>query len=320
MKFTAYFLRFTTPLHLGDYKPDSYESTESFLRSDTITAAIISTWAKQGHENWIGDGNTKFAVSSAFPFYGNTNEEVLFFPKLRLPFNLVDKDSSLSKTIKKIAWVDKDIFEIILNGEYISIDIKEKSKGEFLSQQNIPSYFIFKSHSERVSIPRDPSNDSTPFTMERLVFENAGLYFLASGDDLEKIKIALDLLQHEGIGTDRSIGNGFFTWSSKEIELNVPTHSEYSASLGLYCPERKNIKEELDDKASYDLIKRGGWITSFGYQSFEKNSIYMFTEGSVFKKNAGVDGVGNLNLTPKDITLDHTIYRSGKTIFIPVKI
>lgn len=327
MKFKAFFLKFETPLHLGDYKPESYETSESFLRSDTIAAAIISAWAQIGNDAWINEGNLPFTLSSGFPFYCNDNNYNLFFPRPKLPFVLSDRDTKLSKAIKKISWLDQSYFEKVIAGIDISSTLEQHIRGEFLSEIVLPEDgFMTKQVSERVKIPRERSEDnqSEPFYMERLYFKDAGLYFLANGDHLDRITEALNFLQYEGFGTDRNVGNGFFTFSSEEINLTLPEDKGYSISLGLYCPESEdNVKDEIDDHASYDLIRRGGWITTPGYQSLEKNSIYMFTEGSVFHKPAGVSGKASIDLKPKlpDTMLpEHGIYRCGKTIFIPVNI
>ncbi|MCZ2101494.1 MAG: type III-A CRISPR-associated RAMP protein Csm4 [Chitinophagales bacterium] len=326
MTYTAYYLHFNTPLHIGDYKPESYEKSESFLRSDTIVAAIISAWAKSGHEDWIGDGDLPFTISSAFPFFCANGNEVMFFPRLKSSFKIKDHDSTLSKAIKKITWLDQYYFEKVINNEDVSEKLSDFIRGDFLSKIALPQGgFMQKQVSERVQIPRERNEDnqSEPFYMERIYFEKGGLYFLATGDGLDRLEKALNLLQYEGFGTDRSIGNGFFEWNKGEVELSLPDNTSYAASLGLYVPEsRDKLTAELDDNTSYDLIKRGGWITTDGYQSFEKNSIYMFTEGSVFKKHERIDGKGSIDLSPSDIPkiLDHKIYRSGKTIFIPVKL
>lgn len=320
--YSAYLLHFTSPLHIGNYKPDSYDQTESFLRSDTIIAAVMSSWAKMGKKEYIGDGTTTFTVSSCFPFYGKKGEKYnFFFPRLKLSFNLKDRDAKLSKKLKKVTWLDQLFFEKQLRHAGITENLEESIQGEYMSVQKLPdSPFMYKQVSERVTVPRD-QKDATPFHMERIYFNNGGLYFIAQGDGQENLETALNFLQFEGFGTDRSVGNGFFTWSKEQIHLEEPV-SYYSTNLGLYCPEVNILKTEVDDHASFELIKRGGWITSEGYQTLEKNSIYMFTEGSVFKRNARVGGIDGIVLTPKEspLKLDHEIFRSGKTIFIPVKV
>jgi CRISPR type III-A-associated RAMP protein Csm4 len=332
MTYTAYFLKFTSPLHIGDYKPDSYESTESYLRSDTINAAIIATWAKLGRIDWIEEckGALPFTISSAFPYYGEKGNENIFFPRIKLSFDLKDKDTKLSKLIKKITWMDKDYFEKVINAKEIDQSFESHIKKEFLTSNEIfpENGFMTKQVSERVAIPRERSekNQSEPFYMERIYFDNGGLYFLAVGQEFDKLEAALNLLQYEGLGTDRNIGNGFFEWHKGEVNIESPSDTVFATNLGLYCPiSQDKVKEELDAEYSgYDLIKRGGWITSTSHQSIEKDSIYMFGEGSIFKKGDLVDGQKNIDLRPRNLPDNrkpsHPIYRSGCSIFIPVKI
>lgn len=326
MTYTAYFLKFITPLHIGDHKPDSYESSESYLRSDTIIAAIIATWARSGHKTWIGDGNLPFTVSSAFPFYmqQGSNESIEYhplFPRIKRPFLITEYDSTMSKSLKKITWLDQHYFEKTIKAETFEGFNKEHLQGEVLSKHKVPNEFMYRQVSERVKIPRERSlQESEPFYMERIYFNNAGLYFLVIGNELHKLENALDVLKHEGFGTDRNIGNGFFEWDKRNITVAMPENSKYSVNLGLYCPENENIiKAQIDNISTYDLIRRGGWITTPGFQTIEKKSIYMFTEGSVLKNQDFICGYPNHDLRPDDYPVDHPIYRCGRTIFIPVK-
>lgn len=328
MKYNAYYLTFNSPLHIGDYKPDSYESSESFLRSDTLVAAIMSSWSKSGHEDWIGDGNLPFTISSAFPFYEGAGNRTLFFPRVRIPFPMTSHEASKSKMVKKINWIDQAYFEAFINALDFPPSAYDHIQKEFLSSVKLPEEgLLVKQVSERVKIPRERNNEnqSEPFYMERIYFNKGGLYFLATGDELHKLAAALDFLRYEGFGTDRNTGNGFFDWESGEISLNLPKNATHSANLGLYCPKDKaSVSAEIDEKSAYELIKRGGWITEDGYQTIEKESIYMFTEGSVFKKSENLDGKGNIDLNPRNLPPnlkpDHPVYRSGKTIFIPVNV
>ena len=324
MIFQTYYLKFTTPLHLGDYKPDSYEKSESFLHSDTIMAAIFSAWAKSGHADWIiNDGNPHFTISSAFPYYEKGGKKILFFPRIKKPLQIENPDNDIAKLLKKTKWLDQEYFEAIIHNRKLE-EIKNHIQGEYISKHELPKDgLIQKQVSERVRIPRDMSeSESEPFYMERIYFNDSGLFFLATGTELEKLEKALDFLSREGVGTDRNIGNGFFEWDSGTCDLDIPD-SDYATNLGLYCPENKEqIETQVDSKSSYDLIKRGGWITTEGMQGIEKNSVYMFTEGSVFHTPQTINGNPNIDLTPDILEgkIDHKIYRFGRSIFIPVKI
>ncbi|MFN6137067.1 MAG: DNA polymerase beta superfamily protein, partial [Planctomycetota bacterium] len=49
------------------------------------------------------------------------------------------------------------------------------------------------------------------------------------------------------------------------------------------------------------------------HETIEKESIYMFTEGSIFKKSEEVDGKGNIDLKPRQLPDNmkptHPVYR-----------
>lgn len=327
--FQTYYLHFTAPLHLGDHRPDSYEQSESFLRSDTLMAAIYATWAKMGRVDWIPtEDNPPFVLSSAFPFWETkNNEKVHFFPRLMVsppPVENQEYDSVLVKSLKKIKWLDQTYFERLLQLEATSQYGKNDKhlQDGFLSVTPLPKDgFMVKEMTERVTIPRDrmEEKDARPFYMERLRFLNGGLFFLAEGTHIDRLEQALHLLQHEGLGTDRNVGNGFFEWSKGQLTIQTPEQSNYATNLSLYCPESKEVlTKQLDEHSRFDFIKRGGWITTVGAQSIEKNSIYMFTEGSVFYKKAWVAGRGQIDITPNYCPLNHKIYRCGQAIFLPV--
>jgi len=80
-----------------------------------------------------------------------------------------------------------------------------------------------------------------------------------------------------------------------------------------------------DDKISYQLIKRGGWITTEPYTTYRKKSVYMFAEGGIFKLNSdkNIETLGKtVNLKPEAefLKIQHNIYRVGKSIFLPINI
>jgi CRISPR-associated protein Csm4 len=327
MNLQAYYLTFDGPLHLGDHKPDNYESSAVYLRSDTLHAAIIAAWAKMGEEQWIDESKTPFTLSSAFPFYIKDKNITRFLPRVKLPFSISDRESGDAKKLKKIAWVDQDYFEKTIQNSPFDNNYRDHIQGEFITSTVLPDNgFIHKQLSERVTVPRNfKEKDSEPFHMERIYFDNGGLYFFAEGNELEKLDKALDLLRYEGFGTDRSIGNGFFTWCKSMVELSVPKDCNYATNIGLYCPISKDhIAAQLDEKSAFETVKRGGWITTEGHQSIEKNSIYMFAEGSIFNTQNLIDGLPYIDLTPyllqQPMRPHHKIYRNGSSLFIPIKI
>ncbi len=331
-KFKVYKLHFTTPLHLGDERAD-YDNTLSVYHSDSMYAAITSVLAKVGVP--VPDnGDWGFIISSLFPFYqkGNSSQTVYFLPKIKKQDDFAPEHR---KKVKKVEWLDVKSFNEYINGENLfSTGFDEDLvKGTFFTSSDIDEGFISKEVNPRVTVSRDFSKDARPFYMERLYFKyNSGLYFMAVGEKFKTLEKALDILKEEGIGTDRTVGNGFFEWSSSELELQLP-QSEYAANLSLFIPESKDETAEMldDDHVAYNFQKRGGWITDEGLNTFRKNSIYMFSEGSVFRKLANefeiagkiVDLMPALDydhLEKEKGIKKHPVWRSGKAIFIPVKI
>lgn len=328
--FKTFYLRFNAPLHIGNYRPDSYEQSESFLRSDTLVAAIYATWAKMGHADWIPtDGAPPFTLSSAFPYWEKEKEKTHFFPRLKTTAKVpksVPYDTVLVKAIKKIQWVDQGYFEKLLNGKVVSSYGEENQhlQSNFLASTSLPEKgFMIKETMNRVTIPRNregEQSDAKPFYMERIRFTNGGLFFMATGTELDKLEAALNLLQYEGFGTDRNVGNGFFDLETDSLTLDLPENSQYGTNIGLYCPESEAIlQKQLDEQSRFELIKRGGWVTTVNYQTIEKNSIYMFTEGSVFFENQAIAGRGGIDLTP-DYPINHSIFRCGQSIFLPINL
>jgi CRISPR type III-A-associated RAMP protein Csm4 len=333
MKINLFKLHFTTPLHLGDEKAD-YGTSLRTICSDTMHAALISALVKVGYK-LPDDGDPGFDISNLFPFYqqNENSDPTYFFPKpigkLLPPHHLLN----LAKPIKKVNWPDKDYFQQLLMGDDIfnaGFDAGN-IKGEYLTRHEVPADFITTQVAPRVAVPRTGMidgklQDARPFYMERLYFQDhAGLFFLANGN-LELLKAGLEILQHEGLGTDRNVGNGYFTFSEGQLELTLPK-SDYACALSLFSPENKQQADEMISagSAAYNFRRRGGWITTAPFNALRKNSIFMFTEGSILKTGSfdkfAIKGkIADLTPVAPHVVIDHKIFRNGKAVFIPIKI
>ncbi len=317
MKFDTIYLDFASPLHIGNHKPEGYEKSEVFLRSDTLLAAVMQTWALIGKEEWIDEyiGKPNFTISSAFPFASVQNNVLHFFPRPNLEWNLKTYDSRLSKLIKKVQWLDQDYFEKVIHYHSFDLSFNQTDlQGAYLASKKIGPT-LQKELQDRVAVPRERQTEANPFTMERLRFnEGAGLYFLVKGK-IDRLKTALEILQYEGIGTDRNVGNGQFHFTLGAININVPSDTNQSTNLGLYCPSSDELNTH--PPISFGLLNRGGWVTSSSGTGLRKFSINMFQEGSVFNGEATILGRHDIDLKPSP--LNHPVYRSGRSLFIPVK-
>ena len=323
-EFTTFYLDFVTPLHIGDPRPDEYGRSEVFLRSDTLVAAVYATWARIGRKDWIpADGSPPFTVSSAFPYVQAASSKFHFFPRPLTPLPLASETdiSGKSKAIKKIKWLEKNVFEEVLVKDPLDEALLVKGRN-FLTHQNIDQLYITQTQ-ERVQVPRDPIDaDARPFYMERVYFPRGGLFFMAKGQHLERLHVALEFLQDEGFGTDRNVGNGHFKLETGTIDLQLPENSTHYITLGLCCPKNENeLGLFLDPTSRYQLIRRGGWITAPEFSTYQKCSVYMFSEGSVYPDNDTEPGNPALNLKPSVLAeTGHPIWRCGKSISLPINI
>ena len=328
--FNIYKLHFTSPLHLGDARDDYGVSLKS-IASDTMYAALISCLAKLGEEI-PENGDLGCTISSLFPFYQKDKEDknaVLFFPKpLKQTLPPSKKVVEERKKIKKVAWLDASYFTEILQGEQLFDEQTIRGnaiQGEFMTDAHIDKDFISSQVSPRVTVSRDFSEDAKPFYMDRVAFKGySGLFFIADGD-VSLLEKALNLLQYEGIGRDRNVGNGYFEYEKDSIKLEIPDSADFAMSLSCFVPESKDQLQAMlnSEDVAYDFQRRGGWITTPPNNTLRKNVIYAFTAASVFECQCnGIETLGRvgINLKPDLPMVEHPVWRCGRALFLPIKL
>jgi len=326
-KFTVFKLHFTSPVHWGDMR-DDYGISLKTIASDTLYAAMISCLAKMG-ESIPENGDLGCTISSLFPFYQKDKgtNAVFFFPKpLKQILPPLEKAIEERKKIKKVVWLDAEYISMILNGKPLfNEETIGKIGGEYLTNQPIDKEFIISQVSARVNVSRDGQEDAKPFYMDRVTFKDySGLFFLADGNT-SLLKKALNLLQTEGIGTDRNVGNGYFEYEESSVTIEMPNDAEFVMSLSSFVPETKEqLQAMLDsDDVAYDFQRRGGWITTPPHNTLRKNVIHAFTAASVFKSSCkGLETKGRVgvDLRPDVLSDGHPIWRCGRALFLPIKL
>lgn len=330
-KFDIIKMHFKSPLHLSKGKESVYDSSEQLIHSDTLQSAIfVCAMEIFGDTVANKDFFKSYQVSSAFPFY----KDEFFFPKPQKDFNLfkVSEDDSKSvKKIKRIEYLSQFYFQEFLQGKQISFE-DDKSKAncysDILKEKGEKFKLLESNVNQRVSISRFLDSDSNPFYMDRIYFrKNAGLYFILKFLDEQnknKVTAALQHLGENGIGTDRSIGQGNFEIKTAKLEIDIPQNPNAYLNLSLFAPKCKeklpNLKESY-----YTLLKRGGWIANpknQNHASWRKKSVYMFGEGSVFSSKGELEGK-IFDLKPKILEQSsdvHSIWRDARGMFLPVKL
>lgn len=321
-----------SPLHLSRGKLNTYADSEATLHSDSLKSAIFVTGLELYGEQWAQHFHD-FQVSSAMPYLNDQ----YFFPKPShidtLPMTATER-----KEVKGYRYVVQSVFENILRGAFLMPQLtKDKGIKTFFRKtqtQRVQIKYAFEDREEQgEKVDRDNLTDvdlnynSVPFYIEKNYLpDNSGLFFIINTADTEGVHKALflktldgimTLLGDNGIGLQRGLGNGHFKAERTTLSLDVPDEATHHINLSLYCPaDDSELKSLTLTDSYYQLIKRGGWISS-PISTYRKRTVYMFTEGSVFK--TPVSPIGKIaNLQPHIFT-EHAVWRDGKSVFLPMK-
>ncbi|WP_010421343.1 type III-A CRISPR-associated RAMP protein Csm4 [Anaerophaga thermohalophila] len=328
LKKTVFKLSFSGPLHIGKGLGEAYDTTDNILHSDTISGLLASIWSMQNNGAGVKEFMSHYRVSSAFPFC-----QSLFF--LPLPvgggqfLNVTGIErGKAGKLIKKIEYLPMELWENLVTGQTLDFDIKRLSPcGKFLFPDNISPASVYSDELEqRVTVPRGGAADSVPFYFEKRFFsKDSGLYFFCEtpdqkADEIEKLLKAGETI---GIGTDKSVGNGQYKVERYTVTFNDEiAGGEAFQLLSLYCPAKKEIENVQMSRNDYHLIKRGGFIagtTKDEFRHLRKKSLFMFTEGSLFRTHEPEGKIENVRPEWNDANL-HPVFRDGRAFYLPVKL
>lgn len=321
MTFDVVHLHFKQPLHLSRGKMNTYESSDGTLHSDTLQAALYVAALQLYGKETAEDFRKRVRFSSAFPY----DEQIGYW--LPKPLSFVPKDDpDLRKDLKKIRYIRLTHFQQILRGEIPSNDALLEIKQPEIWKNDT---------TQRVLIDR-VSSRGMPFYLEKLYpekrHEDRGLFILAHITEgaFPQLENLFRLLADNGIGLQRGLGNGRFHFEYKKagLSLELPSGASSWVSLSLFRPEAGEIDIIKLDHSRYQLIKRGGWVSSpanASHMSLRKKSVLMFSEGSVLAfgdvASSSVLVRGAIeDLRPKDWQgFAHEVWRDGKGIFLPMK-
>ena len=336
VKFKLYKLNFTAPLHISDEREDGSVSQKT-IHSDTLYSALISSRAKVGMS--IPEcGDLGCVISDLFPYYQlkEDSNPVYFLPSPLQTITPQLSDPADAKKVKKVRWVDSNLYSKLLQGYTIFSGKAEEMKliqGTYMTESELPvdsnglKEFIKSEVMQRVRIEdRTGKEPAIPYYVGRISFSDySGLYFLVLGDT-QKLEESLEILKMEGIGTDRNVGLGFFDYSKDTLTLELPEEANHQVALSMLIPESKEQLSNLlaSKDVAYDFTRRGGWITTYPYTTLRKNAIYSFLPGSVFNLDKGLSctTIGKIvNLKPEigELAPQHPIWRNGKSIMLPIK-
>jgi CRISPR-associated protein Csm4 len=326
-----------SPAHFGE-RGIGIEETSERVRSDTLFSAWITAYAQLfGREEVAGllkefgtEPEPPFRLSSTFIYQELGAKTVYYLPRpkafpAKYPFG---KDLDFAKDYKKLNYLPLETWRRWYQSEegFSEEDLQNKevkSYGDTFKTARIPKVAIDRT-------TRATNFYHTGFVQFQSETNPSGLYFLLyfpeANPTLEHdLRAAIGFLGEEGIGGERSSGAGRFevVWENLSDEWQQVVKfsgAEQHSLISMFWDSSLDTK--LLEKASYELLERGGWITSpsSGRQSRRK-SVQMFAEGSVF---SGIPQGQLADVTPDGFDNPrqggHKIYRSGIALSLPVKI
>jgi CRISPR-associated protein Csm4 len=330
----AYQLTFSTPVHFG-IEGIGQERVDQMVRSDTLWAAVVQKlMLLYDDEPESLCRESGFAVSSSFPVIAGRR----FFP---VPIGSLDKIMDTVahmdtgqlpfdlKDLKKIRFLSEPLFRKIAAGKELALaDINKNSvfpppASELNASKDESITLLKTTQRPRVAVDQVYGGvcEGAFFYCTDQFFDNtSGLFFLASFDSTEKqarFEAALRLLGDSGVGADRSIGRGCFSFTTEPFEFQSPAGSTAHVLLSLYHPTRNEVDQGIlaGKQSAYSLMRRSGHAGSHGAHQFRRADCWMLTEGAVLP--FAPEGQIPCVLERSDY-IPHNVYRYGKAFCLPM--
>lgn len=351
-------LFFRNALHIGSSRSGAgVESSQDFIHSDTLWAAIANYWAMLGSVNGISfkdflygfvggkDDELKsalnrqpFILSSAFPFSVRGRESQYWLPKpLSVSFGLSQMNSPESRKNERERYAKiLKSSRFILRENFARWQELTRPVGHdvFLEQSERIGYDAIRPQAAIDRLTNRANLFHSALSYMKPVSEREGLYFLFRAAD-DRVVSALETVLHVvsesgGIGGDISSGCGEFrSHTIRQIQdndvswacLRGPAKSNAYCLLSLCAPS--STEQQSDRYAAFNTVIRKGWTGSLSTTMQKKRkTVHMLTEGSVVicKEQGSL-----VNLTPDpDVTPEwqglHDIYRYGFAFLVPIRI
>lgn len=327
MKYCAYKLQFSTPVHFGGSSALSLESAQMCFCADTLFSALC-------HVAQLREGNAAverlcravsegaLVFSDSMPWRMQEDRDVFYVPRPILsPTKRMELAPENRKLMKKLRYLPIDIMDAYLHA---------LTGGEFTDFSNYSQNFGFVEEVVRAHVPEQ--GDTAPYFVGTFHFNcDCGLYFLlgSEGSELqEEIHRLVTLLQYSGIGGKISSGYGKF----KLVDvIHLETSGEAYArwlqrtltdcaapvqmSLSVCLPTDDELEAALEG-AEYQLMRRGGFVNEplASEQQQKKCSQHVFQAGSTFHRRFQ----GQLSCVGS--STGHAVYRYNRPLWVGVRL
>lgn len=309
MDYSIYKLSFKTPVHFGGGRLSGSNNT---FFADTLFSAFYKEAIKLfGEDNakdlYYSAQNNALLLSDAMPYCDDT----LFIPKPIIAIKSEKQgDSSLKKKFKKLKYIPIEDIDAYMSGNYNPSEALELLNE--IGKKDNRSYVLV-----------NDNKDNEPYNVGIYNFEkNKGLYFIV-GAETEAIKNMVEdimySLSYTGIGGKISAGLGKFDYEyideNSLLTSKLKARGSLYTSLSISMAKEKEI-EKVVEGASYELIKRSGFIAS--EKAFDtpikKRDFYCFKGGSCFNSKFEGD-VFNVSSSSSK----HEVYRYAKPMLLSLK-
>lgn len=314
------------------------EETMAYIPSDTLYAALVSTWVACGEPEAFDPPPLR--LTSAFPRVGTLR--LYPRPLVRIRAGQEQRDR-LGKALSKFDWCSARIFALLVGGaDMTALAVKENLiAGIWFHPDDQPESLLLPADGQRdkfwaskppvphVTIDRS-SNAPNLFHTGRTTFgPGCGLWFgveYVAPDAAQRLAQALARLADEGLGGLRSTGHGAFTFDVSSSPTPLPGASDPSGSgcavtLSRYLPASPTeVAATLKARgAAYKLVHVGGWCQDNAGHPWRRKQVRFVCEGSVIGWPGGAPG-RIANLVPDGVGKfgDRPVLRYGLAFPVPV--
>jgi CRISPR-associated protein Csm4 len=131
---------------------------------------------------------------------------------------------------------------------------------------------------------------------------------------------ALTLLGEDGLGGERSVGYGAFTWK-QEPPFSLPEAQPGAPLLLLsrYHPRERELPQVLtEDAAAYALLPKGGWVQSWDDKAQRRKRLWLLREGSVIQPTVAGPWGDIVDVRP-NTGFPHPVWRYGLALGAALK-
>lgn len=335
------------------------EEAGPILPSDTLFAALVDCARRAGMDATAFVERFKhdpppFKLTSAFPRAG----ELRFYPMPADVLASLPRAerAKRGKSLKRVQFISEGVLRRLQGGEPATMllfpedaDAAPKAGGSAVLQSGavwlmlderaqLPAsmqlsdkqlaglhrQIVWKaSISPRVTVSRS-TNESAIFHSGRIVYaEGCGLWFgawFADGAFSAELKHLLSLLQHDGLGGERSAGYGAFTFDVKPTIAwpDAPPNSS-ALLLSRYSPRESELEDVRHAASAYVLAPVAGWLRSPDGAAQRRKRVTMIEAGSVIHQRQPLAGkLADVTPAFNDPAgqLPHKVYRNGHALAI----